>query len=153
MDFYTPNSQKYLLSLDGTYDELRFEGILESEGYFPSLSDNEEVNSLWKSFGCPSCEFSLSIFRAEDSEGNTPSIDANTIDCLLQLSKNGTSKGSGNIKIHPKHFDTLLHQLINKPKIYKFEVAGRGALISKKTDEAFECKIKINIIQIIFNLN
>lgn len=153
MDIYKVKSKKYYLSLDGAFDELRFKGSLETFGCFPSLSDNDQVDTLWKSFGCPDCEFDLSIFRTEDLDGNTPAIDFNTIDGFLKFTKNEAGKGGGTIKIHPSHFDNMLLHLKNNSNEIEFLIFGSGAALVKNEVSSFECKIKINILKIVFDFN
>lgn len=137
---------RYTISFDDTYDAVTLYGNLSSVLFVP-LTENEQINKKWVELDCPSAKFNLEIWRAEDSEGNTPPTKESTVKAVLNYSKEGTCEGSGLMHMHPQIFDLMMKQLRYKTSSVEFLFSGEGASLSKITETSFECKINFRVLQ------
>ncbi len=143
---------KYQIAFDGAFDSLQIVGVLNGDNFLHSLTENERINSHWKTLGCPNLAFTLEILREDVEDGSQPINISSPIHANLSFNKNGESNGSGRMRLHSLAFDKLLSQIRNNSNQMRLFLVGKGASYIESQSESFKCKIQFDMHQIIFEL-
>lgn len=143
---------KYQIAFDGAFDSLQIVGVLNGDNLLHSLTENERINSHWKTLGCPNLVFTLEILREDVEDGSQPNNISSPIHANLSFKKNGESKGSGRMRLQSLAFDKLLSQIRSNSNQMCLFLAGKGANYIESQSESFKCKIQFTVHQTLFEL-
>lgn len=143
---------KYQIAFDGAFDSLQIVGVLNGDNLLHSLTENERINSHWKTLGCPNLAFTLEILREDVEDGSQPNNISSPIHANLSFNKNGESNGSGRMRLHSLAFDKLLSQIRSNSNQMCLFLAGKGANYIESQSESFKCKIQFTVHQTLFEL-
>ncbi len=143
---------KYQIAFDGAFDSLQIVGVLNGDNLLHSLTENERINSHWKTLGCPNLVFTLEILREDVEDGSQPNNISSPIHANLSFKKNGESKGSGRMRLQSLAFDKSLSQIRSNSNQMCLFLAGKGANYIESQSESFKCKIQFTVHQTLFEL-
>jgi hypothetical protein len=149
MLLFTATSVEHVIPFDDTYEELVFKGQLE---ICFELTGNKQINDHWLEVGRSICDFVLCVRCRDDVDAINDRAQPIRIDGRLAFKDSADAKGSGTAYLDSRRFGKLLSGINLSSKCIRFPFGELGSSYTKREDNAFECKIQMDLSQITIDL-